>query len=69
MTMVLLGVYIVQTISYGRLGWESRRHVGNMSARSQKLAHLANSPLTSRHKFVPDTLFCVGDCLLSPKFL
>jgi len=31
--------------------------------------YLADRPPTSRHKFVPDTFFCVGDCRLSPNFL
>ena len=48
-------------------------NVADMSATyrpdSQKLAHLADGPPTSRHKFVPDTFFCVGDCRISPNFL
>jgi len=66
LTMVMMFV--------GRLlGWQCRRHVGDMSATcrpdSQKSANLADRPSTSRHKFVPDTFFCVGDCQLSPNFL
>jgi len=47
--------------------------VADMSATfqpdSQKSAHLADRPPTSQNKFVLDTLFCVGDCRLSPNFL
>jgi hypothetical protein len=51
------------------LGWESRRHVGNMSARQPKngtfgrLGQVVLTQFRSRH------FFCVGICRLSPNFL
>ena len=36
---------------------------------SQKSALLADSAKSCRHKFVPNTFFCVRDCQLSPNFL
>jgi hypothetical protein len=36
---------------------------------SQKSVLLADSAKSCRHKFFPDTFFCVGDCRLSPNFL
>jgi hypothetical protein len=36
---------------------------------SQKSALLADSAKSCRHKFIPNTFFCVGVCRLSPNFL
>ena len=56
---------------HGSLAWLGKSSTCRRHCRpdSQKSAHLADRPPTSRHKFVPDTFFCVRDCRLSPNFL
>ena len=55
------------------LAWTLAGKVADMSAicrpDSQKSVLLADSAKSCRHKFFPDTFFCVGDCRLSPNFL
>ena len=51
------------------LGWESRRHVGNMSARQPKNWHFWPTRPSRADTILFPTLFCVGICRLSPNSL
>jgi hypothetical protein len=51
------------------LGWESRRHVGDMSARQPKVGTFGRLGLVVPTQIRSRHFFCVGDCRLSPNFL
>jgi len=75
LSLLRLYLFLFRTFIYGFrylfIGLAGK--VADMSATcrpdSQKSALLADSAKSCRHKFVPDTFFCVGVCRLSPNFL
>ena len=60
---VLGGVVVVEFVLVWVSPW-----LGKLPTCWRHVGPTADRPPTSGHKFIPDTLFCVGDCRLSPNF-